>query len=70
MEFVKPVSMGSGSMSWTIIFQEPNGDVASTLASGSHDGKIAWEQAQKKFKKRVLAMFPGNHRVITKKTIS
>ena len=70
MQFEKPQSIGSGGMSWTIIFQELNGDVSSTLCAGSHDSKMAWEQAQKTFKKRVLAMIPGNHQVITKSKIN
>ena len=70
MEFEKPQSIGAGGMSWTIVFQELNGDVSYTLASGSHDKKIAWEQAQKSFRKRVLAMLPGNHQVVTQKVVS
>ena len=70
MEIVKPKNIGPGGMSWTIIFQELNGDVASTLAAGSHDKNIAWEQAQKTFKKRVLAMIPGNHQAVTQKDVS
>ena len=70
MEFEKPQSIGPGGMSWTIVFQELNGDVSSALGAGSHDKKIAWEQAQSTFRKRVLAMIPGNHQVVTSKIIS
>ena len=69
MEFEKPQSIGPGGMSWTIVFQELNGDVSSALGAGSHDKKIAWEQAQSTFRKRVLAMIPGNHQVLTKNKI-
>jgi len=70
MQFEKPQSIGSGGMSWTIVFQELNGDVSSLLVSGSHDRKNAWAQAQSFFKQRVLALIPGNHQVITKKQMS
>ncbi len=70
MEFVKPKNIGPGSMSWTIVFQELNGDVAYTIVSGSPDKNIAWEQAQNFFYKRVLAILPGNHQVVTKKDVS
>jgi hypothetical protein len=70
MEFVKPKDIGPGNMSWTIVFQELNGDVTSTLAAGSHDKSIVWEQAQSFFYKRVLAILPGNHQVVTKKDMS
>ena len=70
MQFEKPQSIGSGGMSWTIVFQELNGNVSSALAAGSHDKKIAWEQAQNTFRKRVLALIPGNHQVVTSKIIS
>ncbi len=70
MEIVKPKNIGPGGMSWTIIFQELNGDVTSTLAAGSHDKNIAWEQAQSFFYKRVLAIIPGNHKVVTNKEMS
>ncbi|MHC4213938.1 MAG: hypothetical protein ACYSWP_11250 [Planctomycetota bacterium] len=70
MKFVNPQTMGKGGMSWTVVFQELNGDVSSTLASGSHDKLVAWEQAQKTFKNRVLALIPGNHQVVTQKDIS
>lgn len=65
MQFENPQNIGPGGMSWTIVFQELNGDVSHALASGSHDKKIAWEQAQSTFNKRVLAMIPGNHQVLT-----
>ena len=70
MQFEKPQTIGTGGMSWTIVFQELNGDVSSTLATGSHDKNVAWEQAQSTFRKRVLAMIPGNHQVITKSKIN
>jgi hypothetical protein len=70
MEIIKPQNIGPGGMSWTIVFQELNGDVTSTLGSGSHDSKTAWHQAQKSFNKRVLAMIPGNHQVVTQKVVS
>ena len=66
MEFAQPKIIGPGTMPWTIVFQELNGDVSYTLASGSHDNDTAWEQAQKSFSKRVLALIPGNHQVVTK----
>tara|TARA_R110000824_G_scaffold198415_2_gene382432 strand:+ start:1593 stop:1805 length:213 start_codon:yes stop_codon:yes gene_type:complete len=70
MKLVPPKDIGAGSMSWTIIFQELNGEVASVLAAGSHDELIAWDQAQKSFNRRVLAILPGNHQVVTKRNIS
>lgn len=70
MKIVKPKNIGTGSMSWTIVFQELNGDVTYELASGSPDKNIAWEQAQSFFYKRVLAIVPGNHQVVTKKDVS
>ena len=70
MQFEKPQSIGPGGMSWTIVFQELNGDVSHIIGSGSHDKKTAWEQAQGTFNKRVIAMIPGNHQVITKKIMS
>ena len=70
MEFENPQSIGPGGMSWTIVFQELNGDVSSTIGSGSHDKNVAWEQAQNTFRKRVLAIIPGNHQVVTKSKIN
>lgn len=70
MEIVKPKIIGPGSMSWTIVFQELNGDVTHELAAGSPDKNIAWEQAQNFFYKRVLAMISGNHQVVTQKDMS
>jgi hypothetical protein len=70
VRFVKPVSVGAGGMSWTVVFQELNGDVSHTLVSGGHDKKTAWRQAQSFFKQRVLALIPGNHQVITRKQMS
>lgn len=70
MQFEKPQTIGTGGMSWTIVFQELNGDVSSALATGSHDKTVAWEQAQSTFRKRVLAMIPGNHQVVTSKIIT
>ena len=62
--------IGKGDMPWTVIFQELNGDVSSTLAYGSHDKGAAWLEAQSFFYKRVLAILPGNHQVVTKKDMS
>ena len=70
MRFTKAKSIGPGGMSWTVIFQELNGDVSSLLVSGSHDKNTAWRQAQSFFKQRVLSLVPGNHQVITKKQMS
>ena len=70
MEIVKPKNIGPGGMSWTIVFQELNGDVTFILAAGRHDKNVAWEQAQGFFHKRVLAILPGNHQVMTKKDVS
>jgi hypothetical protein len=70
MNFKKPETIGPGSKSWTIIFQELNGVVTSRLAMGSHDKFIVWGQAQKYFRNRVLAILPGNHQVVTKKDMS
>ena len=70
MKFIKPTSIGPGSMAWTIVYQELNGDVSSQVVSASHDKKIAWRQAQSFFKQRVLALIPGNNEVVTKKHMS
>lgn len=70
MKFIKPTSIGPGSMAWTIVYQELNGDVSSQIVSASHDKKIAWRQAQSFFKQRVLALIPGNNEVVTKKYMS
>ena len=70
MRFTKPTTIGPGSMTWTIVYQELNGDVASQIVSGSHDKRIAWRQAQSFFKQRVLALIPGNNEVVTKKHMS
>ena len=70
MEIVKPKNIGPGSMSWTIVFQELNGDVTYELAAGSPDKNVAWEQAQNFFYKRVLAIIPGNHQVVTQRDVS
>ena len=70
MKFQKPQSIGVGGMSWTVVFQELNGDVSSLLVSGGHDKNTAWRQSQSFFKQRVLALIPGNHQVITKKQMS
>jgi len=70
LAFTKPKNIGSGGMSWTVVFQELNGDVSSLLVSGSHDKNTAWRQSQSFFKQRVLALIPGNHQVITKKQMS
>ena len=70
MPFVKPTSLGPGGMSWTVVFQELNGDVSHMLVSASHDKNAAWRQAQSFFKQRVLALIPGNHQVYTKKQMS
>ena len=70
MAFTKPKNIGSGGMSWTIVFQELNGNVTYELAAGSPDKNVAWEQAQNFFYKRVLAIIPGNHQVVTQKDVS
>jgi hypothetical protein len=70
MNFKKPKNIGPGSKSWTIIFQELNGEVSSCLVMGSHDKSIAWKQAQRYLRNRVLAIFPGNHKVVTQKDVS
>ena len=59
MNFKKPKSIGPGSKSWTIIFQELNGVVSFCLAMGSHDKSVAWNQAQKYLRNRVLAIYPA-----------
>ena len=69
MRFTKK-QIGPGSMTWTVVFQELNGDISSEIRFGSHSRIVAWKQAQKSFKKRVLALIPGNHNVITKKNSS
>tara|TARA_B100000963_G_C22571534_1_gene646328 strand:- start:384 stop:596 length:213 start_codon:yes stop_codon:yes gene_type:complete len=70
VKFAKPQSIGSGGMSWTVVFQELNGDISHVLVSGGHDKTTAWRQAQSFFKQRVLALIPGNHQVFTKKQMS
>ena len=60
---MKSVNIGYGSMMYTVIYQKLNGDVCYELASGSHDKKTAWRQSKKKFK-RILALVPGNHKVV------
>jgi hypothetical protein len=70
LKFIKPKNIGTGGMSWTVVFQELNGDVSFLLVGASHDKNTAWRQAQSFFKQRVLALIPGNHQVITKKQMS
>lgn len=70
MKFIKPTSIGPGSMAWTIVYQELSGDVSSQVVSASHDKSTAWRQAQSFFKQRVLALIPGNHKVYTQKKMS
>ena len=61
---MKNTSIGPGSMTYTVIYQKLNGDYTSEVVSGSHSKPSAWRQSQKKFKKRVIALVPGNHTVI------
>lgn len=63
-------SIGEGSMVYTVIYQELNGDIRAESVTGHPDKLSAWRQGQKCFKQRLVALIPGNHRVITKKDIS
>jgi len=60
---MKPINIGFGSMTYTIIYRDIRGHIRTGFASGSHDKKTALRQTQKKFK-NVLALIPGNHQVI------
>jgi hypothetical protein len=64
------VNMGEGSMVYTAIYQEPNGDVEWEVVCGHQDRAAAWTQGQKYFKRRLIALVPGNHYVTTQKSIS
>ena len=61
------VDIGPGSMIWTIILQNPNGDIESKIASGSYDKNVAWMQAKTRFRNRIMALVPGSHQVVVKK---
>ncbi len=61
---MKNTNIGPGSMIYTVIYQKLNGDFASDVVSGSHSKPNAWRQSQAKFRKRVIALIPGNHTVI------
>ena len=67
---MKSVSVGEGSKIYTALYQQLNGDISTEVINGSYDTKSAWNQGQKYFKQRLLALIPGNHAVITAKNIS
>ena len=60
---MKRVDIGFGSMTYTVIYQQPNGEIARDIVSGSHDKKAAWMQSKRKFK-GILALVPGSHQII------
>jgi hypothetical protein len=66
---MKNIDVGFGSMIYTVIYQDQNGDIRHNTASGSHDRSTAMRQTQKKFKK-VLALIPGSHQVVLGHKIS
>jgi hypothetical protein len=61
---MKNIDIGPGSMTYTVIYQKPNGDFGSEVVLGSYSKPTAWRQSQKRFKKRVVALIPGNHKVL------
>ncbi len=61
---MKSQDIGPGSMIYTVIYRKLNGSLDSELVLGSHSKATAWQQSQKKFNKRALALIPGNHNVI------
>ena len=63
---MKITNVGFGSMTYTVIFQEHNGDTSYEVVTASHDRSTAWRQSQKKFK-RVMALVPGQHTVFISK---
>ena len=64
------ISIGEGSMIYTALYQELNGDYRSDIVSGNPDKFLAWEQGQRYFKRRLIALIPGNHSVVTEKGLS
>lgn len=61
---MKRTNIGPGSMTYTVIYQKLNGDFGYEIVSGSYSKSAAWQQAQIRFNKRVIALMPGNHKVI------
>jgi hypothetical protein len=63
---MKTTNVGFGSMTYTVIFQQRNGDTSYEVVTASHDRSTAWRQSQKKFK-RIVALVPGQHTVFINK---
>jgi len=53
---------GNGSMVWTIIYREENGDYHSKLVYGSPNTPTMLEDVQEEYP-RLVALLPGNQRV-------
>ena len=58
--------LSAGTMVWTIVYREFNGNLATKVVTGSHDTEVFRESAKKKYK-RLVAFMKGNHQVLTEK---
>jgi hypothetical protein len=60
---------GTGSMVYTVIYHQHNGDISYMVATGPHDKSRALQRASLKFE-RLIALVPGNHTPIFQPHIS